>query len=49
MEIKNWFCSRGEEWVEFLKTDTIDEAFYAADDDYEELWDLIQWLRRRCD
>ena len=49
MEIKNWFCYDDEGWTEFLKTQTIDEAFYFADFDYEELWDLIQWLRKHCD
>ena len=49
MEIKKWFCYQGKEWADFLKTDTIDDAFYFADFEYEELWNLIQWLRKHCD
>ena len=47
-EIKKWFCSIGE-WEDFLKTETIDEAFNQADFDYYSLEDLIKWLRKYCD
>lgn len=47
-EIKKWFCSIGE-WKDFLKTETIDEAFNQADFDYSSLEDLIKWLRKYCD
>ena len=49
MEIKKWFYSQDEEWAEFLKTETIDEAFNQADFDYYSLEDLIKWLRKYCD
>ena len=48
-EIKNWFCYDDEEWAEELKTITLDEAFARADLDYDDLWDLIDWLRIHCD
>lgn len=48
--IKDWFCSDDdEEWVEELKTITLDEAFARSDLDYDDLWDLIDWLRMYCD
>ena len=47
-EIKNWFCCI-DEWEDFFKTHTIDEAFEEADFDFCSLWDLIQWLRKFCD
>lgn len=49
MEIKNWLCVGDEEWAEELKTITLDEAFVRADLDYDDLWDLIEWLRKFCD
>ena len=49
MEIKNWFCYDDEEWAEELKTITLDEAFARSDLDYDDLWDLIEWLRKFCD
>ena len=48
MEIKNWLCYDDEEWAEELKTITLDEAFARADLDYDDLWDLIDWLRIHC-
>ena len=51
MEIKNWFCydSNDEEWEEFSETHTVDDIFKQVTLESDDLWDLIQWLRKHCD
>lgn len=46
--IKEWFYLRGEDWKDFLKTETLDNAFQQADFDYYDLDDLIKYLRIFC-
>ncbi len=47
--IKKWFCDNDEDWKNFFKTRSINDAFQSAGLDSYDLEDLIEWLRIFCD
>ena len=47
--IKKWFCDNDEDWKDFFKTRSINDAFQSAGLDSYDLEDLIEWLRIFCD
>lgn len=49
--IKDWLCydNNDKEWKDFFEAHTVDDIFEQVNFDSDDLWDLIQWLRKFCD